>query len=50
MGQHTTARPHQFPVVLSRDGHRRLDERLAPHCRLYNAALQERRDGPYPSK
>ena len=44
MGKHTTARTYQFSVALSRDGHRRLDERLAAHCRLYNAALQERRD------
>ena len=40
----TAARTHQFGVQLTRDGHRRLDDRLAAHCRLYNAALQERRD------
>ena len=45
MAEHSTsARTHQFRVKLSRDGHRRLDERLAAHARLYNAALQERRD------
>ena len=44
MEQCSTARTHQFAVQLSRDGHRQLDDRLAAHCRLYNAALQERRD------
>ena len=44
MAEHTTARTYQFRVQLTRDGHRRLDDRLAAHARLYNAALQERRD------
>lgn len=44
MCQHTTARTYQIPVALSCDGHRRMDERLATHCRFYNAALQERSD------
>ena len=44
MAEHTTARTYQFRVQLTRDGHRRLDERLAAHARLYNGALQERRD------
>ena len=44
MEQCSTARTHQFAVQLPRDGHRQLDDRLAAHRRLYNAALQERRD------
>ena len=53
MQQYNAARTYQFRVQLTRDGHRRLDDRLAAHCRLYNAALQERHDawraGPLPS-
>ena len=44
MQHYTAARTYQVRVQLTRDGHRRLDERLRAHCRLYNAALQERRD------
>ena len=44
MKQYNAARTHQFRIELTRDGHRRLEDRLAAHCRLYNAALQERRD------
>ena len=40
----TTARTYQFRVQLTSNGHSRLDERLRAHARLYNAALQERRD------
>ena len=40
----TSARTYQVAVQLTRDGHRRLDERMRAHARLYNAALQERRD------
>ena len=39
-----SARTYQVTVQLTRDGHRRLDERMRAHARLYNAALQERRD------
>ena len=42
--QDSTARTFQFKVQLTRDGHRRLDERLAAHAKLFNAAIQERRD------
>ena len=44
MAHSTSARTHQFRVQLTRDGHRRLDETLAAHQRLYNAAVQECRD------
>ena len=44
MDQYNFARTYQFRVQLTRDGHRRLDDRLTAHCRLYNAALQERSD------
>ena len=39
-----SARTYQVTVQLTRDGHRRLDERLRAHALLYNAALEERRD------
>ena len=44
MTQFITARTYQFRAELTEDGHRRLDDRLRAHCRLYNAAMQERRD------
>ena len=44
MSKCSTARTYQFRVRLTRDGRRWLDDRLAAHCRRYNAALQERRD------
>ena len=44
MRQYNAARTLQFRVQLTRDGHRRLDERLSAHARLYNGAIQERRD------
>ena len=44
MAEYTSPRTYQVRVQLTRDGHRRLDERLRAHCRLYNAALQEHRD------
>ena len=40
MKQYNAARTYQFRVQLTRDDHRR----LADHCRLYNGAVQERRD------
>ena len=40
MKQYNAARTYQFRVQLPRDDHRR----LADHCRLYNGAVQERRD------
>ena len=44
MSECSTARTCQFRVQLTRDGRRWLDDRLAAHCRRYNAAWQERRD------
>ena len=44
MSKCSTARTCRFRVRLTRDGRRWLDDRLAAHCRRYNAALQERRD------
>ena len=44
MSECSTVRTCQFRVQLTRDGHRWLDDRLAAHCRLHNAAWQERRD------
>ena len=44
MPHYNAARTYQCRVQLTHDGHRRLNDRLAAHCRLYNAALQERRD------
>ncbi|MXZ90091.1 MAG: IS200/IS605 family element transposase accessory protein TnpB [Chloroflexi bacterium] len=44
MGKHTTARTYQVKAQLTREGHRRLDAVLRMSARLYNAALQERRD------
>ena len=44
MSKCSTARTYQFRVRLTRDGCRWLDDRLAAHCRRYNAALQERQD------
>ena len=40
MKQYNAARTYQFRVQVTRDDHRR----LADHCRLYNGAVQERRD------
>ena len=44
MSKCSTVRTYRFRVRLTRDGRRWLDDRLAAHCRRYNAALQERRD------
>ena len=40
MKQYNAARTYQFRVQVTRDDH----HRLADHCRLYNGAVQERRD------
>ena len=40
MKQYNAARTYQFRVQVTCDDHRR----LADHCRLYNGAVQERRD------